>query len=423
MFDIYWWVEISYLACLIFFGLFFLAGFIRYLIGSHGKTRIVPSDATTRFAILIPARDESAVIENNLKSIEKNNYPKNLYKIYLIVEREDDPTVEIAKKYDNTEIFYRVNLNNVGKSYALDECINYIYKNDDNYDTFLIMDADNLISSNFIQRMNDAYNSGYDIACGKRENKDWNASITCGCSCLTFTIINSIQNKPKTYYGMNVTITGTGYYIGCNVLREYSGWPFHTLTEDYELTTYSFVHGLKTGYVEDALFYDEQPLMLRQSIVQRTRWIQGYFNVRKKYKKEKKEYLKKHKESSNVWLQFIGGFPCILIVLVTFIYLVWSIIVSCYAGYLHDVDLVWLHLTRVLYLLMAIYLAFTVFTCYLMYIDRKTMKIKFWNRILVILFHPIFMFTYINSAIRCLFVRDKWERIEHTINMNSDDTE
>ena len=420
MYDFFDIFEFVYLICLGVFFLFLLAGMIRYFIGIMKKTTITKTNITTKFAIIIPARDESKVIENNLKSIMQNNYPLDLFTIYLIVESEDDPTVEIAKKYPNTKIFYRVNLNNVGKGYALDECIQYIYEFDDNYDAFLIIDADNLISPNFLSRMNDAYNHGYDIACGKRENKDWNASVVCGAAGLTFTIINSIQNKPKTNYGMKVTITGTGYYLTSDVLREASGWPFHTLTEDYELTNYALVHDLKTAYIEDAIFYDEQPLKLRQSIVERSRWIRGYFSVRKKYKKEKKKALKKNKNNLNFLYQFIGGIPMIAIALITIAYLICCIVVMSYSYLVHD-GYHMQYLIRVLCLLGAMYLAFILFTQYLFFIDRKYIKITPWNRFLVTLFHPVFMFTYINAAVRAPFVKNKWEKIEHSINVDAED--
>lgn len=402
---------------LCFFFIFLIVGIIRFFNGYLRKSRILPSEKKAKFAIIIPARDESKVIEANLRSIVNCDYPKELCEVWLIVESPEDPTIEIASRFTDIKIhiFYRIKLENVGKGYALDECLKHIYTKNDVYDAFMILDADNVISKNFLSRMNDAYQQGYDIACGKRENKDWNASVVCGASALTFTIINTIQNKPKAYYNMNILVSGTGFYFRSEVLREYCGWPFHTLTEDYELTNYSIVHNLKSAYVEDAIFYDEQPIKMRQSILQRTRWIKGYFSVQKKYKQEKLEALKKNKKKKNIWYQIIGGIPMIALAITLLVYIaimVGFLIYDLCAGENMYME----YVSRLLYLISAIYIFLVLFTCFLFLVDRKTIRIKKWQRFKVTLFHPIFMFTYVYAAIRAIFVKASWDKIEHTIN-------
>ena len=51
------------------------------------------------FCILIPARDESKVIEGLLKSIKMQSFKVNMEDVYVIVESKNDKTVEIAKSY------------------------------------------------------------------------------------------------------------------------------------------------------------------------------------------------------------------------------------------------------------------------------------------------------------------------------------
>ena len=117
MFEIYRYIEFGFLIILAFFGIFMIIGMIRYFYGS------------SKAGFILPARDESKVIQANLMSIMESDYPKDKLEIYLIVESKEDPTVEIAKKFPNVHIFYRIHLENVGKGYALDECLKYIYTN------------------------------------------------------------------------------------------------------------------------------------------------------------------------------------------------------------------------------------------------------------------------------------------------------
>ena len=78
-------------------------------------------------------------------------------------------------------------------------------------------------------------------------------------------------------------MSGTGFYTKGKWIKKWQGYPFHSLTEDYELSLYSILHDLATYYNDNAIFYDGQPTKYSQTVKQRTRWIKGYFDSRKKY--------------------------------------------------------------------------------------------------------------------------------------------
>ncbi len=372
-------------------------------------------DLKAKFAILIPARDESAVIENTLKSIEKNDYPKEYRHIFVIVESMDDPTVEIVKKFDDAGIFLRKDLTKIGKGHALDECVQNIFAKKQNFDAFVILDADNLISQNFLSLMNIAFQNGYDVACGKRDNKDWNASVVSSSSALTFTTINSVINKNKMKSGGNVLVSGTGFYIRSDVLASCGGWPFYSLTEDYEFTRFCLYHKLKTGYVEEAVFYDEQPLKLSQSVVQRSRWVRGFFSVKAKYWKQEKELLKSNRKDKNFRRQCIGSAPLFGMAFSLIFYIVLTLLFVIF-GLISHHFLVKPLIMRILFVLLAAYLFGMVFTLYLFKIEKGNIDINRKNKALTVLYHPFFLLTYVVAAIRSIFIPDKWEKIEHTLN-------
>src|SRR5215831_6052107 len=52
----------------------------------------------TRFSIVIPARNEEASIEKCVRSIECNDYSKNLYEIIVVDDFSDDATSSVVKK-------------------------------------------------------------------------------------------------------------------------------------------------------------------------------------------------------------------------------------------------------------------------------------------------------------------------------------
>ncbi|UKI49975.1 MAG: glycosyltransferase family 2 protein [Clostridium sp.] len=192
---------------------------------------------------------------------------------------------------------------------------------------------------------------------------------------------------------MQVLLSGTGFFFKSSILRKYCGWPFHTLTEDYELTNYSIINNLKSTYVDDAIYYDEQPLKLHQSIVQRTRWIKGYFKVRAMYDKKKVKALKENKhKTSNSFAQVIGAIPMFVIAFDLIYYLLLLIICLITSLFIErNTSLYYLY--RLIGVFGGLYILAVIFTAILFFLERKKqLKLKKWNKIKVTLFHPIFFY-------------------------------
>ena len=409
----FFWIEASCAAiCLVCLVCFLL---LALFLNKEKRRFVLPhTENSTRFAVLIPARNESAVIGASLSSLHRSDYPKDLYDTYVIVESMEDPTVKICEEFPNTHVFLRRDLTKRAKGYALDECMKDIFANGPHYDAFLIMDADNLVAKDFLSRMNDAYRAGYHAACGKRNNKDWNASAVSSSSALTFTIINLLQNKPKTARGMNVMVSGTGFFVRADVLRELGGWPFSTLTEDYEFSNYAMCNDLRTCYVDDAVYYDEQPLTLWQSIIQRSRWVRGYFTVWAKYRKTKKAYRKTHRKNKNMCAMRFGTVPLFALAFDYILYLLAVITFTVICAVQHS-TLLCGFLIRLGACLGTLYLGLALLAALLLYMDRKAVDMRPINKIKTVLFHPIFLISYVVAAVRALFIGNKWEVIRHTM--------
>ena len=85
-----------------------------------------------KFAILIPARDESRVIRGLLDSLKEQTEPVLFSDVYVIVETEKDPTVKICKEY-HANVIYRRNLKQQRKGYALNDAIVELLKKQKKY--------------------------------------------------------------------------------------------------------------------------------------------------------------------------------------------------------------------------------------------------------------------------------------------------
>lgn len=359
-----------------------------------------------RYCILIPARYESKVINNLLLSITKQTTKINPKDIYIIVESIKDKTVDIAKQY-NMNIILRENLSLKRKGYALNDAVTYILKKQIHYDAYFIFDADNILDKDFIKNMEKSLNEGYDIAIGYRNTKNSNTLVSAS-SALTFSMINTMLNERKNKYHNNLTISGTGYYIKGSIIEEWNSFPFHSLTEDYELTLYAILNNLTTTYNKKAIFYDEQPDNFNISLKQRTRWVKGYFEARKKYiNKISKSETKNDPNFASKVNAFLGVTPYIYIIIGLLIILVNILITKGITSFLCYLTI----------FLLLIYILLALFTIIMLKKEKNSLNISKSMKIKVIFYNPIFMFSYIICLLRTIFIKDiKWDKIDHDKN-------
>lgn len=363
---------------------------------------------THNFSILIPARNESKVIESLLKSIKEQTTKINMKDVYVIVEDKNDPTIKITKKYGGTP-FIRKELSLKRKGYALMEAIDHILEKGKNYDAYFIFDADNILDKNFIKEMTKTYDKGYDIGIGYRNTKNGNANAIAASSSLIFTILNTVANKNKTENSINSTISGTGFYIRGNWIKKWKTYPFHTLTEDYELSLYATANNLTTYYNIDAIYYDEQPTNYSQYKTQRVRWIKGYFEARNKYRKELIKHLKfKNPNYGSIYSDIIGVWDLIFIVIGLIF-----IIIEQLLRVINNFNPLYL-IIRLICLLLIIYIILIMFTIWLLYKEEERFNLT-WNiKIKTCILHPLLLLAYIPCAIEALFTKNlNWKTIEH----------
>jgi cellulose synthase/poly-beta-1,6-N-acetylglucosamine synthase-like glycosyltransferase len=387
---------------------FILAGLILiiYIIIKDFKpeTQKLKTRSAGKYAIIIPARNESAVIEQLLDSLSVQT---DLKDTYIIVEKSTDKTCKIAEKYGANVFVRKVTKETKRKGYALDECFKYLLKKRKKYDLYFIFDADNVVAPNYIKEMLKTYEEGYLIGAGYRNIKN-NDNVFATCSGLTFSIINSFFNERRNYNKKSIVIMGTGFYIDASLIKKWGGFPFHSLTEDYELTLYCSEHNINSHYNKNAVFYDEQPTTMASSITQRTRWIKGFLECRKKGIKKIKT------DHSRIW----GILPYLLMIIGFACYLFTSLMISLYyiirGNLLFRRYLIYFFIT-----ILIIYMILFAITYLIIIKEIERLNMPASNTLKALFFHPIFLFTYLI----CLFKAVKndkleWEVIDHNKTMS-----
>ena len=406
------------LICLV---LIFIASYMlikEYLGALKGsKIKLTRNYNEPSFAIIIPARDESLVISNLLDSIKRQSIEINPKDIYIIVESKKDKTVEIAKSR-NINIVYRRDLTKKRKGYAIDDAVKKILKAKKHYDMYFIFDADNILDRNFFKEMIKSYKKGYDIGIGYRNTKNGNSNIYSAASSLTFSMINTLSNNYKVKHNLTLTVSGTGFYIKGEILEKLGGYPFNSLTEDYELSLYAVLNNLTSTYNTKAKYFDEQPTSYSVTIKQRTRWVKGYFVSRNKYYLLLKEKLKNKDDNyPSVYITLVGVKPYILLVVSVILYLA-NLIYRIISNSIVKIEITSL-LLQFFVIILFIYLVLVIFTGVLLIKEKDNLRLNRKMKVKVLFYNPIFLASYVKCLYLALRNKDlTWEKIEHSDNIS-----
>lgn len=360
-----------------------------------------------RYAILIAARNEEAVLPHLLQSIRAQDYPSRLFTTYVIADNCTDRTAQIAEE-GGARVFTRFDRTRVGKGYALNFLLERIAAADglENYDAFLVFDADNLLRPDFIRQINRVASAGYDVFCSYRNSKNFGANWVSAGHGVWYLHESVHLNHSRMLLGNPCMVNGTGFGFTRQLLEKCGGWHFFTLTEDMEFSVWCITHGVRAGYCGDAMLYDEQPQTFRQSWRQRTRWIQGGVQVSIRYAGELFLGILRGGRKSLHCLEAITlslwgygtGFLCTVLSLVA-TYLSSGVAGLCW-------PLLWI-------LVSAYFTAFGVGAITLA-TEKKRIRATRAQKIMGLFAFPVHMLTYIPIAASSLFRKYHWPPIEHT---------
>lgn len=249
--------------------------------GTYRKKEKKNYTPKNKFAMIVAAHNEEIVIGKLLESMQEQNYPKELYDIYVIADNCTDKTAELSKAYGVT-VCERHNEKERGKGYALDWMFKILKDKETKYDAVTIFDADNIVHKDFLLEINSKMQEGYNVVQGYIDSKNPTDSWIAASYSIAFWSQNRLFQLSRNNLGLSNQIGGTGFAISTETLDKL-GWGVSCLTEDLEFTCKLILNGEKVGWAHDAKIYDEKPLELKQSWVQRRRWMQGFSDVASRY--------------------------------------------------------------------------------------------------------------------------------------------
>lgn len=231
----------------------------------------------TRFAVVVAARNEEAVVGGLVRSILSQDYPAVLRDVYVVPNNCTDHT-EQAAAAAGAEILHCLGPVS-SKGEVLHQAFLQLLPKD--YDAFIVFDADNVLAPGYLARMNDAFSAGAKVCKSRTRAGNPTASGVAGCYGLYNVIFDLIWNRPRAACGLSAKLVGSGFAVHREVLERLGGWNTSTIAEDAEFAAQCAGAGYRVRWVPDAVNYDEEPNSFALSLRQRQRWCSGVMQVAK----------------------------------------------------------------------------------------------------------------------------------------------
>lgn len=231
------------------------------------KPELSPSaENPNSFLILIPAFREDKVIMGSVQACLHQDYPADKFHIVVISDGMSDETNEALAKLPIT--LKIVELKNRTKAKALNKAL----KDFSNFDVAMVLDADNIIESQFLQHFNVVFNAGGSVVQGHRAAKNQNNSIAI-LDAMSEEINNSIFRKGHYNVGLSSALIGSGMAFRFDQFKSIMSHVDVVGGFDKELEHIYLMNKVKIHYLHRAIILDEKIQKSKDFAQQRRRWM------------------------------------------------------------------------------------------------------------------------------------------------------
>lgn len=245
------------------------------------KKTLFTSEVNRKFALIVPAHNEEKIISKTIYSLSALIYPKKNYDVFVIADNCTDQTAQIARALGTT-VLERKNPDQKGKGYALRWAFDKILAHENHYDAIIVVDADSLVSGNFLEVMNDYLDGGSQVI----QSSDLVLPVTGNWSVeatrIGFLLYNYVKPLGRKVLGLNMGLRGNGMCFSVGVLKKFP-WQAWSLTEDVEYGLILLLKGVSIDFAPEAAVNAQMPVKASNAETQRYRWEIGRFQIIKSY--------------------------------------------------------------------------------------------------------------------------------------------
>jgi len=248
--------------------------FIIAMGGKFGRRkRFTVSNDKKNITVLVPCYKEDHIILETAASAANHNYPKNSFRVLVIADKLHPQTIEKLKQIPVDVVPVDLNM----KSRSIHNALNSL--NESLTDIIMILDADNIMSDDCLEKVNDAFQKGYLAVQCHRTAKNKHTAVALLDAISEEININLFRRGPAIL-GLSAAPIGSGMAFDFRLVRDIfsSDEILNNPGEDREIDVQLMKRKIKMEFIDDAYVLDEKVANAAVFEKQRVRWLEAQAN-------------------------------------------------------------------------------------------------------------------------------------------------
>ncbi|MEN9459194.1 MAG: hypothetical protein RL135_1799 [Bacteroidota bacterium] len=235
-------------------------------------------DKKFKFAIFIPAYKGDEVIMHTAEHTLQQKYPKDKFEVIVIGDSLKKETVQAFSTMPLRLV--EVHFENSTKGKSINAALEAV--RGETYDYAVILDIDNLVEPNFLEKMNSALQKGQKVVQAHRlaKNSETKFSVLDGVS---EEINNHIFRKGHKVLGLSAALIGSGKAVKYDFFEEIMSKITAIGGFDKQMEVLIISQKVTIDYAHEILVYDEKVQLPEVFQNQRKRWMSAQLTFMRKY--------------------------------------------------------------------------------------------------------------------------------------------
>ena len=257
-----WILFIPIAGTVLYLGFFAIAG----LFNRHSN--IPRSKQQNRFVVIIPAHQQDDVIEQTVVSVLGQAYPQRMFDITVISDHQDEMTNMRLAQYPITLLTPDFEESSKAKSlqYAVLNLPEFKI-----YDIVVVLDADNIVEQDFLQKVNDAFEVAATRAIQTHRISRNRDTAAARMDAIFEEINNAIFRRGHISVGLSAALAGSGTAYDFNWFKT-NIMKAKTAGEDKEMEALLLRQEIYIDYFDNIYVYAEKKRSTLKLNEQRERW-------------------------------------------------------------------------------------------------------------------------------------------------------
>jgi len=227
--------------------------------------------AAFSLAVVVPAHNEEHSIARCVESLLSSAARLSDISIFVVADNCNDRTADVARAA-GANVLVRTNPSERGKGFALRFAFDYLIPK--GYDGCAVVDADSIVSDNFLSEVIAALSSGEQaVQTRYRVARPLNTQRA-RLMDVAFLAFNVLRPKGRYGYGLSAGVLGNGFALSRQTVIDVP-YEANSIVEDLEYHLLLVESGKRVAFIDKATVYGEIPDDGEAQETQRARWEGG----------------------------------------------------------------------------------------------------------------------------------------------------